>query len=179
MPAIYRADAGTAVPADRVPADDRPSNHRRSAMKTFLAAFLALGLVAQSASAGTADEVRATYLRFAEAQNARDAGRIGGFFTEGPEFLWVSDGKSFWGREAVLARMSGFQKAAVWRVEPDLAASTVVEFGPDTALLHMPLGLVIGSAENPDHLRFLVSIVFVRPDREWQISALLTTAAKP
>lgn len=148
-------------------------------MKTFLSAVFALGLAAQAALGGTADEVRATYLRFAEAQNARDPGRIGAFFTDGPEFLWVSDGKSYWGREAVLARMSGFQKAAVWRVEPDLAASTLVEIAPSTVLLHMPLTLVIGSAENPDHLRFLVSILFVRPDQDWQISALLTTTAKP
>lgn len=147
-------------------------------MKTLAAALLALGLAAQAALAGTADDVRATYLRFAEAQNARDTARIGAFFIDGPEFLWVSDGKSFWGREAVLARMSGFQKAAIWRVEPDIAASTVVEPGPGTALLHMPLTLVIGSAEKPDHLRFLVSILFSRRTGEWRIAALLTTAEK-
>jgi len=147
-------------------------------MKTLLAVLLAFGLAAQSALAGTADDVRATYLRFAEAQNARDPARIGAFFIDGPDFLWVSDGKSFWGREAVLARMSGFQKAAVWRVEPDIDHSTVAEAGADTALLHMPLTLVIGAAENPDRLRFLVSILFARRAGEWRIAALLTTAEK-
>jgi len=148
-------------------------------MKTFLAALLALGVAVQAAFAGTAEEIRATYLGFAEAQNARDTARIGAFFIDGPDFLWVSDGKSFWGRDAVLARMSGFQKAAVWRVEPELDRSTVVEVGPGTALLHMPLTLMIGAAEKPDHLRFLVSILFSRRDGEWRIAALLTTTEKP
>lgn len=148
-------------------------------MKTILAAILSLGLSVSAAFAGTADEIRATYLRFAEAQNAHDPERIGAFFTDGPEFLWVSDGKSFWGREAVLARMGNFQKSAVWRVEPDLDASTVVELDATTALLHMPLTLTIGSAEAPDRLRFLVSIIFVQRTTDWQIAALLTTTEKP
>jgi uncharacterized protein (TIGR02246 family) len=148
-------------------------------MKTILAAFLSLALSTGATLAGTADEVRATYRQFAEAQNARDLGRIGAFFVDGPQFLWVSDGKSFWGREAVLARMSGFQSAATWQVEPDLAASTVVELDPATALLHMPLVLMIGSAEAPDRLHFLVSILFVRRATDWRIAALLTTSEKP
>jgi len=148
-------------------------------MKTLFAALLALGLATQAALAGTADEVRATYLSFAEAQNARDTDRIGAFFTDAPDFLWVSDGKSFWGRDAVLGRMSGFQKAAVWRVEPELDRSTVVELNPGTALLHLPLTLVIGSADRPDRLRFLVSILFSQRSGAWRIAALLTTTEKP
>ena len=147
-------------------------------MKRLLAALALAAAFACNALAGTPEEVRAIYQHFAEAQNARDPARIGAFFIDGPEFLWVSDGKSFWGREAVLARMSGFQKAAVWRVEPELASSTVVELDPATALLHMPLTLVIGSAENPDHLRFFVSILFVRKAEDWRIAALLTTTEK-
>lgn len=147
-------------------------------MKTILAILLAIGLSGEAALADAPEEVRDTYLRFVEAQNARDAGRIGAFFTDGPDFLWVSDGKSFWGREAVLARMSGFQKAAEWRVEPDLDRSTAVELDPRTVLLHMPLTLVIGSAGKPDHLRFLVSILFVRRGEDWRIAALLTTTEK-
>ncbi len=147
-------------------------------MKSCLATLLALGLATQAAVADTAGEVRATYQRFAEAQNARDTDRIGAFFIDGPDLLWVSDGRSFWGREAVLDRMSGFQKAAVWHVEPQINRSAVVELDPRTALLHMPLTLVIGSAEAPDHLRFLVSILFVRRGDDWRIAALLTTTEK-
>ncbi len=132
----------------------------------------------ETADPQIAAEIRALYLAFAEAQNARDPARVGAFFIDGPEFLWVSDGKSFWGRDEVLARMSRFQKAAVWRVEPDLDASTVIQTGPETAILHFPLTLVIGAAEQPTRLGFLVSIVFSKPDGAWRIAALLTTRQK-
>lgn len=147
-------------------------------MKIILAVLMSFGLTASAALAGTAGEIRATYLRFAEAQNAHDRVRIGAFFIEGPEFLWVSDGKSFWGREAVLARMGNFQNSAVWRVEPELSNSTVVTLDATTALLHLPLTLVIGSAKAPDRLHFLVSIIFVRRVEGWRIAALLTTTQK-
>lgn len=148
-------------------------------MRAALAALLFVVASATASLAGVAEEVRATYLRFAEAQNARDPGRIRAFLVEKPELLWVSDGKAFWGADTVVTRMTSFQKAEVWRVEPDLAASVVVELGDGTAMLHMPLTLVIGSAAAPDRLDFLVSLLFVRPEGEWLIAALLTTLAKP
>ena len=130
------------------------------------------------AMADTKDEVLSVYRDFAEAQNARDLDRIGAFFTDGPDFLWVSDGQSVWGRPDVLKRMSGFQKAAVWHVVPDLDHARVVELDPGIAMLHMPLVLEIGSATAPDHLRFLVSILFRKQQGDWRIAALLTTTEK-
>ena len=146
----------------------------------MLALLLALfaATAVQAAPSSVEREVRAAYLRFAEAQNARDMDRIGANFIDGPDFLWVSDGKSFWGRDAVLARMSSFQRAEIWRVEPDLDAARVVETGPDAAILHMPLTLVVGTAEKPARLRFLVSILFARRGDDWRIAALLTTNEK-
>ena len=148
-------------------------------MKRLAVLLIVLIAAAGAARAGTGDEVLATYRAFAEAQNARDPARIGAFFVDGPGLLWVSDGKSFWGREAIVGRMTGFQKAATWRVEPDIDRAAVIEPAPGTALLHMPLTLVIGSSEAPDRLRFLVSLLFVRADADWKIAALLTTTEKP
>jgi hypothetical protein len=64
---------------------------------------------------------------------------------DGPRFLWVSDGKSFWGREAMLERMASFQEAEVWQVDPDLEKAVAVEIGPETGYLHLPLQLTIGA----------------------------------
>lgn len=147
-------------------------------MKKILTALLLLVASAGTAPAGVAEDVRATYLHFAAAQNTREPDEIRRFLVDGPGLLWVSDGKSFWGADAILARMTSFQKAEVWRVEPDLAAATVVELGDRTAMLHMPLTLVIGSAAAPDRLRFLVSLIFVREADTWRIAALLTTTAR-
>jgi hypothetical protein len=43
----------------------------------------------------------------------------------------------------------------------------------------MPLRLVIGSAETPDRLDFLVTILFRSEGSDWRIAALLTATAKP
>jgi ketosteroid isomerase-like protein len=140
----------------------------------------ALLLVGSAAAmADTRDEVLTVYRGFAEAQNARDLDRIGAYFVDGPDFLWVSDGQSIWGRPDVLERMSGFQKAEVWHVVPDLDHARVVELDPDVAMLHMPLVLELGSAASPDRLRFLVSILFRNQQDGWKIASLLTTTQKP
>jgi uncharacterized protein (TIGR02246 family) len=144
----------------------------------FLALVAGALMLCAPAFAGTREEVLDVYGAFAEAQNARDLDRIGAFFIDGPDFLWVSDGQSFWGRPAVLERMSGFQKAAVWHVVPDLEHARVVELGEGIAMLHMPLVLEIGSTAAPDHLRFLVSILFREEGDGWRIAALLTTTQK-
>ena len=138
--------------------------------------LLAIGSVA---GADTRDEVLSIYRGFADAQNARDTDRIGAFFVDGDDFLWVSDGQSFWGRPAVLQRMSGFQKSAVWHVLPDLDSARVVELAPGVAMLHMPLVLEIGTASATDDLRFLVTILFRKEQGDWRIAALLTTTEKP
>jgi uncharacterized protein (TIGR02246 family) len=144
--------------------------------------ILALALFAEvaagSASANWSEEVRATYERFVAAQNARDLSRVRELLLDGPQFLWVSDGMSVWGREAMLERMASFQEAEVWRVEPDLARAEPVRLTEATAFLHLPLTLVIGSQPSPDRLRFLVSILCVRAIDAWRIAALFTTNAR-
>lgn len=138
-----------------------------------------LFLLAGPAVAGEpAVEVRALYERFAAAQNARDLDRVRRLLLESPRFLWVSDGQSLWGPDAVLARMASFQGAEVWRVEPDLAQAVAVPIGAGVAYLHLPLVLVIGPTGNPDRLRFLVSMLGVETAQGWRIAALFTTTEK-
>jgi hypothetical protein len=141
-------------------------------------AWFILFSVSCSAS-GTKDDVRALYLRFVTAQNIRNLDEVGAHFIDSPEFLWVSDGKSFWGRKATLERMKGFQEAEVWRVEPDLQGAKVVEVTESTAYLHLALDLVIGAAAKPDRIPFLVSALCVKTAQGWKIAALFTTTAKP
>ncbi|WP_422022547.1 nuclear transport factor 2 family protein [Roseibium sp.] len=123
-------------------------------------------------------EIRAVYGEFMDAQNARDLDRAGSFFIDGPDFLWVSDGRSVWGREATLERMGNFQKAAVWTVHPELELARIIRLGPETAMLHFPLVLEIGQEANPNRLGFLVSALFVRNGDDWRIASLLTTGRK-
>ena len=86
--------------------------------RTFAATLVALSLGAWfPAQASVADDVRAVYDQFAAAQNARDLAKVRTFLVDSPKFLWVSDGMSFWGPDALVKRMAEFQLAEVWRVD--------------------------------------------------------------
>jgi hypothetical protein len=137
-----------------------------------------LSLAGGPAFAGTAEELRALYERFLAAQNAHDVARVRPLLLEVPHFLWVSDGKSVWGREAMLARMASFQEAELWRVTPDRERAVAVEVAPGAGYLHLPLELAIGAKDKPDRLRFLVSMVGIETPAGWRIAALFTTTEK-
>jgi ketosteroid isomerase-like protein len=140
-----------------------------------LSAFL---LAAPQARADPSGEVRALYQDFAAAQNARDLAKVRTYLLDSPKFLWVSDGMSFWGPNALVKRMAEFQLAEVWRVDPDLEHAAIVEITDTAAYIHMPLSLTIGPKAKPDVIRFLVSILCIRKSEGWRIAALFTTTAK-
>jgi ketosteroid isomerase-like protein len=149
-------------------------------MKRALAALvIALSLgSATAAQADTAGEVRKVYDQFAAAQNAHDLAQVRSFLIDSPQFLWVSDGQSFWGPGALVKRMAEFQLAEVWRVDPDLAKAAIVTVDDGAAYIHMPLTLTIGLKAKPDVILFLVSILCVKKDEGWRIAALFTTTEK-
>ena len=153
----------------------------RNVMKSIIAAIaLVLSFCAATgAEADTAGDVRALYEKFSGAQNARDLVKVRTLLVDSPQFLWVSDGKSFWGANALVKRMAEFQLAEVWRVDPDLGKAKIVEVSDGAAYIHMPLALTIGPRAKPDVIRFLVSILCVRESEGWRIAALFTTTEKP
>lgn len=150
------------------------------AASRFFFTVLSLTILTANANAtGTSREIRELYTRFYTAQNARNLNEVAMQLADAPEFLWVSDGKSIWGRQTAIDRMRTFQQAEVWRVEPNLPAAKVIQISKKSAYLHLPLDLVIGAAAAPDRLRFLVSALCVRTMQGWKIAALFTTTAKP
>ncbi len=144
------------------------------------AAVLLLAMLsAMPAVADAENDVRALYLRFAAAQNARDLQGVERLLLDSPKFLWISDGMAVWGRAAALQRMALFQTLEIWSVEPDLARATYVPTGERSGFLHLPLTLVIGNSEpGPESLHFLVEMVAVETVDGWRIAALLTTSEK-
>lgn len=134
---------------------------------------------ADGAAEEVAEEVAALYERFVAAQNRRDIPAVRDLLLPGQRFLWVSDGKAFWGADTMVERMRRFQAAEVWRVEPDRARRRLVEIAADSALLYQPLTLRIGAAASPDAIAFLVSVLCTRTPDGWRIAALLTTVENP
>src|SRR6266704_1253703 len=106
-------------------------------------ALAVAALTAPAAKADQSDEVRVLYRAFVAAQNMHDLEKVGSLLLDSPRFLWVSDGRAIWGRDAVLKRMALFQEARVWRVTPGLDRAVAVPVSDDTAFLHLPLELAI------------------------------------
>lgn len=131
------------------------------------------------ANDSTRSEVMSLYDRFSEAQNRRDLEAVKAVLLDSPDFLWVSDGKSIWGRDALVERMGRFQSLEVWRVEPIRERARIVEVAPGIAYLHMPLDLHLGSKAAPTVTRFLVSVLCQQTAKGWRIAALFTTLDNP
>ena len=160
----------------RIPAALRLS---LAAVLTVAAIGIAVVTSLRTVHAAPADEVVALYERFAAAQNRRDIEAVRALLLPSDRFLWVSDGKAFWGPDAMLERMARFQQAALWKVEPDRARRRVVDVAGDRAHLYQPLVLRIGAPDAPDRIPFLVSMLCERTADGWRIAALLTTVEKP
>ena len=145
-------------------------------MKSIVAtAVLALALTG-AAHADPAAEARALYNRFVAAENANDFDAVRSVLLDSPEFLWVTNGLSIWGREAAVRRMTDYHTAEVWHIQPENARAVAVEVSPAASFLHVPLELSIGSkADGPDHFHFLVSALCVATPQGWRIAALFTT----
>ncbi len=154
------------------------SDAARCCLAALAAFLLAVIPVRNLAAASTTDDVLALYKTFAAAQNARDLTEVRKTLLDSPRFLWVTDGMAVWGADSLLERMRLFQQSAVWRVEPDLDKAVLVPLSAESAMIHLPLTLVIGAASQPDRLRFLVEVVCVKMVDGWRIAALLTTTQK-
>jgi hypothetical protein len=151
-------------------------------MNRLLVVLVFLAAILHSAAAQTkpAEEAQALYRAFAAAQNMRDLEKVGNLLLDSPQFLWVSDGKSIWGREAVLKRMALFQEARIWHVEPELDKSVAVQVDDSAAYLHLPLELSLAFSDAaPERLHFLVSVLCVKSPVGWRIAALFTTTENP
>ncbi|WP_108661029.1 hypothetical protein [Acuticoccus kandeliae] len=149
---------------------------------TFGLSALALAALppapAQAAPAEAEATIRDLYRRFAAAQNARDLAGVRAFLWDSPDFLWVSDGRPYFGPDAMIERMGQFQRAPVWRVTPDLAGSRVVALAPGAAYLFLSLLLEIGPEDAPSRLPWLVGVVCREGETGWRIAALFTTTDK-
>jgi uncharacterized protein (TIGR02246 family) len=145
----------------------------------FKCLTLALGIaLASPASADPQQDIRDLYTAFVTAQNRHDIDAVRPLLSVRPDFLWISDGRPVWGREAMLARMADFQKTEVWRVEPEYDASRVILLDEDTAVFHLPLLLVLGSKADPARLKWLVEVICQKEEAGWRIAGLYTAQDK-
>jgi len=158
-----------------------PPNSLQVAMPTKLfIALITLSLATPvMAETQTESDLKSLYERFVTAQNARDTKAVRALMWDSPNFLWVSDGKAFWGADRMIERMSAFQRADIWEVTPDRGRARVVELSPVSAVLFQPLSLTLGSKADPRRIAFLVNVLCVRTPDGWRVGALHTTEENP
>ena len=120
------------------------------------------------------DEVKATFLRFVESQNARDAAAVTNLLWASPDFLWVTTtAVTVWGRDAAMERFARNWRGT-WELQPHLEDLRIVELTADLALLHVPLMFTFapsGQQAQPELIKW--SGIFQRSDRGWRIAAIL------
>ncbi len=150
-------------------------------MRNVLAALVLVAAMVTPARSETevARAVTSLYERFAAAQNARDAEAVRALLWNSPDFVWISDGKAFWGADRMIQRMSAFQRSDIWEVVPDRARARVVEVSPVSAVLFQPLTLTLGPRADPRTIAFLVNVLCVQTPDGWRIAALYTTDENP
>jgi ketosteroid isomerase-like protein len=138
----------------------------------LLAGFALAGAAGPTPAAEA--EAVALYARFVAAQNAHDFEGVRAILV-GEEFLWVSNGLTLRGPDAMIARLMRFHRNEVWRIDPDAIRLGSIGVTADVALVHVPLVLTVGPRAEPQRFHILVTAVCVRREAGWRIAALLTT----
>ena len=137
-----------------------------------LAAAIALACAIGGARASTDDEVRATFDRFVQVQNAHDTKALETLLADSPQFLWITRGTVVWGRDAALQRFAKLHEGT-WRLDPEPTSVRVVPITGDVAQLHATVQFTIGAPGQPAQVtRTLLNQVLVKWGGAWRVMSI-------
>jgi hypothetical protein len=129
------------------------------------------------AAAAPEDEVRATFERFVQVQNAHDTKALDEMLADSPQFLWITRGTAIWGKEAAMKRFALLHEGT-WKLDPDLAAMRVVPMGEGVAQLHVPVIFTTGAAGAPPQTtRMFLNQVLVKGGGAWRVMSIFPVPA--
>jgi hypothetical protein len=155
---------------------DRCRNHIAGRLVACVMLVL-LALLIRSPAAATEDEVRATFDRFVEAQNAHAIKAVESLLLGSPSFLWITRGTPVWGADEALKRFAALYEGT-WRLEPDTSGLKIVMIGDAAAQIYVPIVFTIGaSGEQAQPVRFLFNLVLVKTPGGWKVSSILPIPA--
>jgi Domain of unknown function (DUF4440) len=150
-----------------------------SARRSFCSLATAVALICSvgGARASTEDEVRATFDRFVQVQNAHDTRALGTLLADSPKFLWITRGTAVWGHEAALQRFAKLHQGT-WRLEPDPTSIRVVPLSDGAAQLHAIVQFTIGAPNQPPQVvRYFLNQVLVKSDGAWRVMSIFPIPA--
>lgn len=139
--------------------------------------LMLLALMIRPAAAAPEDEVRATFDRFVDAQNAHDIKAVESLLLGSPSFLWITRGTPVWGTDAALKRFAALYEGT-WRLEPDTSGLKIVVIGDTAAQIYVPVVFTIGApGQQAQPTRFLFNQVLVKTPSGWKVSSILPIPA--
>lgn len=138
-------------------------------------------------SAVTEQELRATYKRLIDAENAHDIEAVKRFLWKSPSALFVAKTKTaaegnwagFWGTETVADHINElFQGTFV--MAPDYSREKVVLLSQDVAQTYVPLEISVGYAgQSGTPKPFLMIVEWVRVRGEWKMATDIALPIPP
>ena len=132
---------------------------------------------AGAARAAVDDEVRATFERFVQVQNAHDAKALEGLLADSAGSLWITRGTVIWGRDGALQQFTKLY-AGTWRLDPEYGNLRVVAISDDVAQIHVPVQFTTGAAgQVPQVARLYLNQVLLRSGGAWRVMSILPIAA--
>jgi len=137
-----------------------------------LAAAIALACAVGGVQAATEDEVRATFDRFVQVQNAHDTKALEALLVDSPQFLWITRGTVVWGRDTALQRFAKLHEGT-WRLDPEPTSVRVVPITGDVAEVHATVQFTIGAPGQPAQVtRTLLNQVLVKSGGAWRVMSI-------
>ena len=139
-----------------------------------LAATLLVGtlFVATPAFAQPVEEVRAGFDRFVAAQNHHDIAEVQRLLAGTDAFVWITRGTVVKGRSAAIDRFRDLYRGTWQLTVTSLPEAFVIDH--DNVQLVAPVTFTVGPAGRaPTDTRFLLTQLWHRHGREWQIISLL------
>lgn len=133
--------------------------------------------VADAAASTTEEEVRITFDKFVQVQNAHDANALAGLLADSPHFLWITRGMPIWGRDAALQRFSKLYEGT-WRLDPELGSLRIMRVTDGVAQLHVPVRFTTGApGQQPQVTRVYLNQVLVRSGGAWRVMSIFPVPA--
>ena len=147
-------------------------------------------LLSQALPAGAAEaigpddlrEIRAVFLRQAEAATAHDIGGIDAVLAyaapgQPDPVSFVARAYRFWGREVVMEHFRAIFRGT-WRFEPDQDAIRILPLGADTAQIFAPTRVTLDVNGAPATQPFLVEEIAIRTADGWRIATIIPVPAQ-
>jgi hypothetical protein len=135
--------------------------------------LLAVAVIAATnfASAASKDEIRSTFTRFINAQNAHDLKEVGNLLGDSPDFLWISQGHVVRKRDAALERFRTLFKGK-WRIDPDWSTFQILGLDIST----MEVFVHVRTSDDTSAGKAQMNVILVNTAQGWRVQNIFVSS---